>query len=53
MTMTRALLAGLLGWEQAIVQGGDMRHIDKAFFTINSWVGRVLLGFVLADLYLV
>lgn len=47
------IMAGLLGWEQAIVQGGDMRRIDKAFFTINSWVGMVLLGAVLVDLYLV
>ncbi|HPF70240.1 MAG TPA: UbiA-like polyprenyltransferase [Candidatus Krumholzibacteria bacterium] len=48
-----AVMAGLLAWEQAIVQGGDMKHIDKAFFTINSWVGMVLLGIVLVDLYLV
>ncbi len=47
------VMAGLLAWEQAIVQGGDMRHIDKAFFTINSWVGMVLLGIVAVDLYLV
>jgi 4-hydroxybenzoate polyprenyltransferase len=47
------IMAGLLAWEQAIVQGGDMKHIDKAFFTINSWVGMVLLGVVLLDLYLV
>lgn len=47
------VMAGLLAWEQAIVQGGDMRHIDKAFFTINSWVGMVLLGVVAVDLYLV
>ena len=47
------IMAGLLAWEQAIVQGGDMRRIDKAFFTINSWVGMVLLGVVLVDLYLV
>ncbi len=46
------VMAGLLGWEQAIVRGGDMRRIDKAFFTINSWVGMVLLGVVLLDLYL-
>lgn len=47
------VMAGLLAWEQAIVQGGDMRHIDKAFFTINSWVGMILLAVVAADLYLV
>jgi 4-hydroxybenzoate polyprenyltransferase len=43
----------LLAWEQAIVRGGDMRRIDKAFFQINSWVGMVLLGAVLVDIYLV
>ncbi len=46
-------MVGLLAWEQALVRGGDLRHIDKAFFTINSWIGMVLLGAVLADLYLV
>jgi len=45
------VMAGLLGWEQAIVRGGDMRRIDKAFFTINSWIGMILLGAVLLDLY--
>ncbi len=43
----------LLAWEQAIVRGGDMRRIDKAFFQINSWIGMVLLAVVLVDIYLV
>ncbi len=47
-----AVMAGLLGWEQAIVRGGDMRRIDKAFFEINSWVGMALLGAVAVDIYL-
>lgn len=47
------IMAGLLAWEQAIVRGGDMRRIDKAFFEINSWIGMVLLAAVLVDLYLV
>ncbi len=47
------VMAGLLGWEQAIVRGGDMKQIDKAFFAINSWVGMILLALVLVDLYLV
>lgn len=47
------IMAGLLAWEQALVRGGDLKHIDRAFFTINSWVGMVLLAVVLADLYLV
>jgi 4-hydroxybenzoate polyprenyltransferase len=47
------IMAALLGWEQAIVRGGDMRHIDKAFFEINSWIGVVLLAVVALDIYLV
>jgi len=47
-----AVVAGLLAWEQAIVRGGDLRRIDKAFFEINSWVGMVFLAAVLVDLYL-
>ena len=47
------IMTGLLAWEQAIVRGGDMRRIDKAFFEINSWVGMVLLAVVIVDLYLV
>ena len=46
-------MAGLLAWEQSLVFGGDLRHIDKAFFTINSWVGMVLLTAVLLDIYLI
>ncbi|MCP4572908.1 MAG: UbiA family prenyltransferase [bacterium] len=47
-----AVVAVLLAWEQAIVRGGDMRRIDKAFFEINSWVGMAFLATVLVDLYL-
>jgi 4-hydroxybenzoate polyprenyltransferase len=47
------IMAGLLGWEQALVRGGDLRHIDKAFFEINSWIGMILLAAVLLDLYLI
>ena len=47
-----AVVAGLLAWEQAVVRGGDMRRIDKAFFEINSWVGMAFLAAVLVDLYL-
>ena len=47
------IMAGLLAWEQAIVHGGDLRRIDKAFFEINSWVGMVLLAVVAVDIYLV
>ena len=47
------IMIALLAWEQAIVRGGDMRRIDKAFFEINSWIGMVLLAFVAVDIYLV
>jgi len=47
------VMAGLLAWEQALVRGGDLKHIDKAFFDINSWIGMMLLGVVLLDLYLI
>ena len=47
------IMTGLLAWEQAIVRGGDMRRIDKAFFEINSWIGMVILAAVVVDIYLV
>ena len=47
-----AIMAGLLAWEQAIVRGGNLKHINRAFFEINSWIGVVLLGVVLGDMYL-
>lgn len=48
-----AAMAGLLVWEHRIVQGGDLGRIDLAFFRINSWIGVVLLGFVVLDLWAV
>jgi hypothetical protein len=47
------VMIGLLGWEQTLVRGGDLRRIDKAFFTINSWIGMMLLAVVLIDIYLI
>lgn len=41
----------LLVWEHRLVRGGDLRHIDRAFFTVNSWIGMILLGFVALDVY--
>ncbi len=46
------IMTGLLAWEQALVRGGDLRRLNRAFFEINSWVGMVLLAVVLVDLYL-
>lgn len=47
-----AVMAGLLAWEQLLVREGDLRHIDRAFFEINSWIGMMLLAVVCLDLYL-
>lgn len=48
-----AMVAALLLYEHWLVRGGDLRRIDRAFFEVNSWVGMVLLGFALVDLYLI
>jgi len=48
-----ALMAALLVEEHRLVRGGDLARIDRAFFTVNSWIGMILLATVLADLYLV
>ena len=47
------VMTGLLAWEQALVRGGNLRRIERAFFEINSWIGMMLLVFVLTDLYLI
>jgi 4-hydroxybenzoate polyprenyltransferase len=36
--------AALLAWENSIVSAEDLSRIDKAFFTVNSWVGVALGG---------
>ena len=46
------LMILLLVWEHRLVRGGDLTYIDRAFFTINSWIGILLLTFVAADIYL-
>ena len=45
--------AGLLAYEHWLVRGDDLTHVDKAFFQVNSWIGMVLLGATLLELYLV
>ncbi|MHB8079122.1 MAG: UbiA-like polyprenyltransferase [Candidatus Krumholzibacteriia bacterium] len=47
-----AVMAALLVVEHRLVRGGDLAHIDRAFFTLNSWIGVVLLAAVALDLYL-
>jgi 4-hydroxybenzoate polyprenyltransferase len=47
-----AIMAALLVVEHRLVRGGDLARIDRAFFTLNSWIGVVLLAAVALDLYL-
>jgi 4-hydroxybenzoate polyprenyltransferase len=46
-----AIAAVLLTWENSMVSADDLSRIDKAFFTVNSWVGVALgAGLVIAAL---
>lgn len=45
--------AALLGYEHWLVRSDDLSRIDRAFFEVNSWIGMVLLGSTLLELYLV
>ncbi len=47
-----AVMALLLALEHRVVAGGNLRRIDMAFFTLNSWAGTAVLGGVLLDLYI-
>jgi 4-hydroxybenzoate polyprenyltransferase len=42
-------VAGLLGYEHAIVRPGDLRRLDMAFFTMNGVISVAFFGFVLVD----
>lgn len=44
-----ACAAALVVVQHALVRGPDLRHIDVAFFNVNSIVGVVLMAFTLAD----
>jgi 4-hydroxybenzoate polyprenyltransferase len=44
-----AAVAGLLGYEHAIVRPGDLRRLNAAFFTMNGIISVVFFGFVLAE----
>lgn len=43
-----AAIAGILAWEHWLVRPGDLSRIDRAFFTLNSYVSLVFLGSLLA-----
>ena len=45
-----ALTAGALAYEHAIVKPGDLSRVNRAFFTVNGYVGIGLLAFGVADL---
>ena len=38
------VVAGILAREQWLVRGGNLDHIDQAFFTLNSLIGLVLFS---------
>lgn len=44
-------VAILLYAEHRIVNPSDLSRIDVAFFTVNSWVGMVILAFTALDLF--
>jgi len=45
-------VAVLVVVQHALVRAGDLRHIDVAFFNVNSIVGVLLMAFTLADRFL-
>jgi 4-hydroxybenzoate polyprenyltransferase len=47
-----AVAGALVIAQHALVRGPDLRHIDVAFFNVNSMVGVLLMAFGLADLFL-
>jgi 4-hydroxybenzoate polyprenyltransferase len=40
-----------LAYEHAIVSPADLSRVNRAFFTVNGWVGIGLLAFAVADLF--
>jgi len=47
-----ACVAVLVVAQHALVRASDLRHIDVAFFNVNSIVGVLLMAFALADRFL-
>ncbi|MDT0343414.1 menaquinone biosynthesis prenyltransferase MqnP [Streptomyces litchfieldiae] len=45
-----AVVAGAFGYEHSIVKPGDLSRVNRAFFTVNGFVGISLFVFALADL---
>jgi 4-hydroxybenzoate polyprenyltransferase len=46
-----ALTAVALGYEHAIVSADDLSRVNRAFFTVNGWVGIGLFVFAVLDLF--
>ncbi|MDT0309620.1 menaquinone biosynthesis prenyltransferase MqnP [Streptomyces sp. DSM 44917] len=44
------VVAGAFVYEHALVRPGDLSRVNRAFFTVNGFVGISLFGFALADL---
>ncbi len=38
-----AVVAGLLGWEHSLVRKNDFSRVNTAFFTVNGYIGLLLL----------
>jgi len=45
-----ALAAALLVYEQSLVRADDLSRVDKAFFTVNGWLGVGLFAGLVIDL---
>ncbi len=45
------IVAGLLKFEHHLVGDGNLSRINTAFFTINGWIGVLLLVFTFLDLF--
>lgn len=46
-----ALTAAALAYEHAIVKADDLSRVNRAFFTVNGYVGIGLFAFAVADLF--
>jgi 4-hydroxybenzoate polyprenyltransferase len=44
------VVGGAFAYEHAIVRPGDLSRLNRAFFTVNGFVGISLFGFALLDL---
>jgi 4-hydroxybenzoate polyprenyltransferase len=45
-----AVVAAAFAYEHSIVRPGDLSRLNRAFFTVNGFVGMALFAFALADL---